>query len=73
MARLNKTVIVIWTRPDDINPDKLELVDLAREATDGLAYCSASRTTLVADPSSDPDWDGTEFFDDGTDEEEAEA
>lgn len=66
-AALFKTTIVIWSRD---NGTDYELEHLAREATAGNAYCSRYRSALVADPRSDPDWDGTEFFDDPTDLED---
>lgn len=57
---LYKTTIVVWT---DFDPtEKMELADLAREATDGSAYCSTMRAERVKDPTKDKDWDGTEFF-----------
>jgi hypothetical protein len=57
---LFKTTIVIWS---EYNPEGVvELADLAREATDGEAYCSKMVSVGVADPPADPDWDGTEFF-----------
>lgn len=58
---LYKTVIIIWTEDDPTG--KLELADLAREATDGMAYCSKMKATRIKNPAKDPDWDGTEFFD----------
>lgn len=58
---LYKTTIVIWS---DHPTDKYELVGLAREATSGSMYCSTQRSVLVQDPSTDDDWDGTEFFGD---------
>jgi hypothetical protein len=58
---LFKTTIVIWS---DDNPEhKYELVDMAREATDGSMYCSVMKSKEVKNPKRDPDWDGTEFFD----------
>lgn len=60
---LYKTVIVIWSK--DNPQDKCELSDLAREAEEGSAYCSKFRAELIKDPKGDPDWDGTEFFDEG--------
>jgi hypothetical protein len=60
---LYKTVIVIWS---ESNGADMELSTLAREAESGDAYCSRSKTTKVADPTKDKDWDGTEFF--GVDE-----
>lgn len=65
MPALYKTTIVIWS---EFDPEPYDLADLAREAEDGDAYCSAQVRELVADPTLDPDWDGTEFF--GVDEEE---
>ncbi len=60
MHHLFKTSIVIWSEAD---PSDLELADLAIEATSGLSYCSRMVLQEVGDPESDPDWDGTEFFD----------
>jgi hypothetical protein len=56
---LYKTTIVIWSRD---RGDATELSQLAREAESGDAYCSVYRSSLIADPGSDPDWDGTSFF-----------
>lgn len=58
--QLWKSTIVIWS---EFDPRPVELRQLAGEAEDGSAYCSFSGFTLVEDPSGDPDWDGTEFFD----------
>lgn len=60
MKPLYKAEIIIWCEQ---NPENMELSDLAREAETGDAYCSKMAVTLVADPSAEPDWDGTEFFD----------
>jgi hypothetical protein len=57
---LYKTTIVIWT---DYDPTPLELNDLAFQATEGDAYCSKQTWQRIEDPKTDPDWDGTEFFD----------
>jgi hypothetical protein len=57
--RLYKTTIVIWSRYDS---DKAELVDLAREATNGDAYCSRQESVAIERPRDDPEWDDTEFF-----------
>jgi hypothetical protein len=57
---LYKSTIVIWSEYDGTS---VELSTLAREAETGDAYCSASRSELVQEPSADADWDGTEFFD----------
>lgn len=59
---LFKTTIVIWS---EYNPQERELDDLARDATSGESYCSRFHVEQVADPKSDPAWDGTEFFDTG--------
>jgi len=56
---LYKTTIVIWT---DLDPSTTSLEDLGRDATSGDSYCSKQETVLVKDETSDPDWDGTEFF-----------
>ena len=57
---LYKTTIVIWSEP---NPAVMEISDLAREAEVGDAYCSKSHIEWIEEPETDPDWDGTEFFD----------
>lgn len=59
LPSLWKTTIVVWT---DYDPRSRELEDLAREATSGDAYCSKQEAVEVANPESDDDWDGTEFF-----------
>jgi hypothetical protein len=67
--KLYKTTIVIWSeedpreQPGDDNVDAISA--LAREAEHGNAYCPKASTSLVEDPTKDPDWDGTEFFDIG--------
>ena len=61
MDGLWKTTIVIWS---DFDPDRFELEDIAREATEGAAFCASMKHELVADPSTDPAWQPTEFFDD---------
>jgi hypothetical protein len=60
---LYRTTIVIWSTDDPT--DKLELEDMAREATGGEMYCSKQVSVAVDDPDGDPDWDGTEFFEMG--------
>lgn len=67
--KLYKTTIVIWTEYD---PGSVELVDLAREAHVGDAYCSKQISEEISQYENDPDWDGTEFFGDRPDEEEEE-
>lgn len=61
-SSLYKTTVVIWSR---FNPKKLELSELAREAETGEAYCAKLEANRVNQPITDPDWDGTEFFDQG--------
>jgi hypothetical protein len=56
---LYKTVIVIWSEYDG---EKVEIEDLAFQATEGNAYCSKQQSVLVQEPTTDPEWDGTEFF-----------
>lgn len=58
---LYKTNITIWS---DFDPQDLELDELARDAGSGESYCSKQKTQLVENPKEDPDWDGTEFFQD---------
>lgn len=65
--KLWKTTIVIWTEWEPTTDDTDEesqysIEDLAAAATDGDAYCSKQESVEVDDPASDPDWDGTEFF-----------
>ena len=62
MQKLFKTTIVIWSKEDPSH--KYEMVDLAREATDGAMYCSNMIAIPIEHPEQDPDWDGTEFFND---------
>jgi hypothetical protein len=55
-----KTTIVIWS---DSDPSSYELVDLAREATDGNSKCSKCKTELVEKPADDPEFEGVgDFF-----------
>jgi hypothetical protein len=58
---LYKTTITIWS---EFDPSQVELEDLAREAMRGAAYCSRQNVSHIENPSADPDWDGTEFFED---------
>lgn len=60
MKQLFKTTIVIWSEYDP--EGQRELMDIARDATDGQSYCSRMTRDKIEDPSKDPDWDGTEFF-----------
>lgn len=57
---LYRTTVVIWSEYDPSGT--VELEDLAREATRGDAYCSKSDSVFVADPLSDPDPPGDDFF-----------
>lgn len=59
--KLWKTIITIWS---EFDPQQVELEDLAREAVVGSAYCSRCFSAFV-ETKTDPDWDGTEFFDNG--------
>lgn len=63
MKKLFKTTIVIWSEQ---NPACLSLSELGQRAEDGDCYCSKSDTQVVNDPDNDSDWDGTEFFEDGS-------
>lgn len=63
---LHKTTIVIWSEDPG---DQLELEHLAREATSGEAFCSRYRSELIERPERDRDWEPTEFFDPGGDDE----
>lgn len=62
MKPLYKTTIVIWTDYEPIGFGDDLLSSLACEAEVGDAYCSSCETKQVEEPSSDPNWDGTEFF-----------
>ena len=55
--KLYKTTIVIWSEYDPTN--KLELEDMAREATNGDMFCSDISAEVVDDQVEFPD---TEFF-----------
>ena len=61
MKPLYKTTIVIWTEYDP-DANKVDLIDLARAATGGDAYCSVHEVLKVEHPERDRDWDETEFF-----------
>ncbi len=56
---LYKTTIVIWSDADVSTHD---IDSIASDAMNGDSYCSKQETVRVEDPSSDKDWDGTEFF-----------
>jgi len=68
MKHLFKTTIVIWSEYD--TDMRVELVDLAREAVSGDSYCSKMSCVEVEDPQKDPDWDDTEFFNIGDEDED---
>lgn len=57
--QLWRTTIVIWS---DYDPEqaKMEIEDLAHEATAGECHCDKQETELVTDPAQFPD---TELFD----------
>ena len=59
MKQLFKSTIVIWS---EFDPTTVTLDYLAKQAIDGQAYCSLQDTKKVKDPRRDPDWDGSEFF-----------
>jgi hypothetical protein len=73
LPELYKTTIIIWSRYDG---DKVQLSDLAYQAEEGDAYCSKQSSVLIPQPDTDPDWPGTEFFeqqdDSGQPEQEGE-
>jgi len=69
-VRLYKTTVVIWTDYDPNEDPEAELEDLAREATNGDAYCSKQITVLVEDPAADPDPPSVEFFYDPDEDED---
>jgi hypothetical protein len=67
MKPLYKTTIVIWSEYDPT--DKVELDDLASDATTGGSYCSYMHASRVEAPTKDKHWDGTEFFGVGDEED----
>lgn len=56
---LYRTTITIWTT---YPAGGMDLARLAREATDGDAYCSGQESVLVPCPEADPAPPGAEFF-----------
>ncbi len=50
MKPLYKTTIVIWSEGDPT--DNYELTDMAREADQGLMYCSSMKAKKVNNPES---------------------
>jgi len=69
MKNLFKTTITIWT---EYNTDHVDIVRLADDTVHGESYCSSKTSVHVADPSSDPDWDGNTFFSSDDEDEDAE-
>ena len=69
MRALVKHTIIIWSEPD---LEDLSVEDIARQSTDGEAHCSSHTTQLIEDPTRDPDWEDTEFFGDGDEDEDTE-
>jgi len=67
---LYKTRVILWTEWD---PNTSELSHLAREAETGDGYCSFMQSTVIPDPEADPDWDGTEYFEERATEPEGET
>lgn len=65
MKALYKTTIIIWSEEDPnerfAHSDSL-VSDLGRECEVGDCYCSDAKVERVEDPTTDPAWDGTEFF-----------
>jgi len=57
--KLWKTTIVVWS---EFDPQKLEMVNLIREATDGQAIITKQDAELVSDPYSQEDGPPEEFF-----------
>lgn len=66
MKPLYKHTIVIWAEED---LGGAELNQIAREASDGMAYCSQQTSVLINSPELDPDWESTEFFGEEDDED----
>ena len=58
---LYKTTIVVWSNE---STSECEIVNIAKEATDGKFYCSKQKCIQVSRERlcKDPDWDETEFF-----------
>jgi hypothetical protein len=69
MKGLFKATYVVWAEPEgklkDENPfEKHEFETIAYEATRGVMYRAVNKAEWVPDPEKDPDWDGTDFFND---------
>jgi hypothetical protein len=58
-----KTTIVIWSEQQP--PDGISLEEIGREADEGSYYCSRQGSEIIDQPSRDPAWDGTGFFEVG--------
>ena len=65
--KLWKTTIIIWSEYDP-SETEMELDEIAEQAIDGNMYCSSIDTREV-ETKRDKDWDGTEFFSMGEEEE----
>lgn len=61
---LYKTTIIIWSEYDTCGTSVRCLGD---NVADRDAYCSKLSCQAVQNPEQDPDWDGTEFFDEPDD------
>jgi len=61
MIPLYKTTIVIWSRYDPTKGVELEALPEAAARREGAHY-SIVDIVEVQDPEKDPDWDGTDFF-----------
>ena len=70
MKPLYKTRIVIWS---EFDPSNNEISYLALEAEEGSAYSPIQTVERILDPSLDPDWDGTDFFDPLSGEDDSET
>jgi hypothetical protein len=60
-----KTTIIIWSHTPT---SKMEISTIAQEAESGEFYCSRHQSEKIEQPATDPDWDGTEFGTDESDE-----
>lgn len=63
---LYKHTIVIWSELGQMD----DLATIGGAADCGDAYCAKYEVDQVEDPSKDPDWDGTEFFGTGDEDDE---
>lgn len=59
---LYKSTIIIWSREHPkLHCDLEDLAEKALYSSD--TYLARHDVKMIEDPESDPDWDGTEFFD----------